>query len=101
MWYRDIRTGKCFEELLGHKDSVLCVQVEGNKIVSGGGENDKTVKLWYTGPNSSSGSFSEISTRRNTSEIDYHNGSVFCVKFDERQLFTGSSDGLIHHYLYD
>ena len=38
--------GKCFEVLMGHLDTVLCLDFQYNKLLSSGGEADKSIMLW-------------------------------------------------------
>ncbi len=45
---RDIRTGKVLQVLTGHTSSVLCLKMFENKIVSGGGEKDRSIRIWYS-----------------------------------------------------
>lgn len=41
--------GECEQTLSGHSDKVLCLQFEGDRIVSG--SKDHTIRVWTTDPN--------------------------------------------------
>lgn len=106
--------------LNGHKDSVYCVQFDGNKIVTG--SRDHTVRVWDArtyqcirklGPPQTSGNRHNL--RRGEVEpqgslpfctIEYsspdpihpgphrlwHDQSILCLQYDDEIMVTGSSD---------
>ena len=65
--------------LLGHADSVYCVEFDSYKIVTG--SRDKTIKVW------------SLKSGKLKATLRGHEGSVLCLKFDSTGfMVSGSSD---------
>lgn len=64
--------------LLGHQDSVYCLQFDDTKIVTG--SRDKTIKFW------------NIHTLECTATLYGHEGSVLALQFNDSWMVSGSSD---------
>ncbi|KAA1138867.1 hypothetical protein PGTUg99_025767 [Puccinia graminis f. sp. tritici] len=69
------------KKLKGHKDSVYCLQMHDQQIITG--SRDRTIKVWDT------------RTRECQRTLVGHKGSVLCVRFDEQVLLSGSSDSSV------
>lgn len=67
--------------LLGHQDSVYCLQFDDNHIITG--SRDRTIKIW------SMATYKCIRTLRG------HEGSVLCLQYDQYKIVSGSSDKTI------
>ncbi|PVU92094.1 hypothetical protein BB561_004045 [Smittium simulii] len=67
--------------VVGHQDSVYCVQFDKKKIVTG--SRDNTIKIW------------DIRTLQCLKVLIGHTASVLCLKYDNEILVTGSSDSTI------
>ncbi|KAG0223787.1 hypothetical protein BGW42_005544 [Actinomortierella wolfii] len=67
--------------LVGHDDSVYCIQFDHEKIVTG--SRDRTIKFW------------DIHTYQNTHTLKGHTQSVLCLQFNEHIMVSGSSDTTI------
>src|SRR5690606_14363062 len=78
-------------QLMGHSDSVYCVQFDKEKIISG--SRDRTIRVW------------DMKTLECTKVIGYptgnlpprgscgyHSQSILCLQYDDEILVTGSSD---------
>ncbi|KAI8599135.1 WD40-repeat-containing domain protein [Dissophora ornata] len=68
-------------KLIGHEDSVYCIQFDSTKIVTG--SRDHTIKFW------------DARTLQCTSTLEGHSLSVLCLQFNERMMVSGSSDKTI------
>ncbi|KAF9942671.1 hypothetical protein BGZ67_000485 [Mortierella alpina] len=68
-------------KLLGHIDSVYCVQFDHSKIVTG--SRDKTIKFW------------DLQTHKCTQTLKGHSQSVLCLQFNDHIMVSGSSDNTI------
>ncbi|CAO3623051.1 unnamed protein product [Cunninghamella blakesleeana] len=64
--------------LLGHEDSVYCIQFDDRKIVSG--SRDRTIRIW------------DIESFQCIRTLTGHEGSVLCLQYNEKYLVSGSSD---------
>ncbi|KAL6597149.1 WD40-repeat-containing domain protein [Neocallimastix sp. 'constans'] len=71
----------CICSMLGHTDSIYCLQYDNNKIISG--SRDKTIKIW------------DLKTNECIKTLEGHNGSVLTLQFNEKYLVSGSSDNTI------
>ncbi|KAI9483032.1 MAG: WD40-repeat-containing domain protein [Benjaminiella poitrasii] len=69
------------QAIMGHNDSIYCVQFDGTKIVTG--SRDRTIKFWRT----TSGTGVECYRT-----LRGHIASVLCLQYDDRILVSGSSD---------
>ncbi|KAG8981618.1 hypothetical protein FRB94_006685 [Tulasnella sp. JGI-2019a] len=64
-------------KLVGHNDSVYCLEIDSRLNILVTGSRDRTIKIW------------ELSTGALLTTLDHHHaGSVLCLKFD----FSGSSE---------
>ncbi|KAF9429124.1 hypothetical protein BGZ76_001786 [Entomortierella beljakovae] len=68
-------------KLLGHSDSVYCVQFDHSKIVTG--SRDQTIKLW------------DLKTLKYIDTLRGHSQSVLCLQFNDKIMVSGSSDSTI------
>lgn len=64
------------QTVLGHADSIYCVQFDSEKIVTG--SRDRTIKFWYGG--------------YCFKTLKGHHASVLCLQYDDEILVSGSSD---------
>ncbi|KAI9279098.1 WD40-repeat-containing domain protein [Sporodiniella umbellata] len=64
--------------LLGHLDSVYCVQFDDEKVITG--SRDRTIKIW------------DLCQYQCTYTLEGHSGSVLCLQYDENIIVSGSSD---------
>ncbi|KAI8093323.1 WD40-repeat-containing domain protein [Halteromyces radiatus] len=64
--------------LVGHRDSVYCLQFDNNKIITG--SRDRTLKIW------------DMTTYRCTHTLHGHRASVLCLQFNDKIMVSGSSD---------
>jgi len=64
-----------------HLGRVLCLQFEGNKLVTGGG--DFLIKIW------------NLQTNQCVTTLDYHTSRVWCLQFDATKIISGSNDRTI------
>jgi F-box and WD-40 domain protein 1/11 len=64
--------------LIGHTDSVYCLQFDDEKIVTG--SRDRTLKIWDLG------SYQCVRT------MEGHEGSVLCLQYNDEVIVSGSSD---------
>ncbi|KAI8365222.1 WD40-repeat-containing domain protein [Radiomyces spectabilis] len=64
--------------LIGHQDSVYCVQFDDEKIISG--SRDHTIKIW------------NLATYQCVYTLRGHRGSVLCLQYNNEWLVSGSSD---------
>ncbi|KAL0090327.1 WD40-repeat-containing domain protein [Phycomyces blakesleeanus] len=67
--------------LIGHKDSVYCLQFDKHKIVTG--SRDKTIKFW------------DMATYSHLQTLEGHEASVLCLQYNEHIMVSGSSDTTI------
>lgn len=72
----DVKVGT----IVGHEDSVYCLQYDNEKIISG--SRDKTIKYWKM----IRGEYKCYKT------LVGHAGSVLCLQFDNNVIVSGSSD---------
>ncbi|KAF9920419.1 hypothetical protein FBU30_009768 [Linnemannia zychae] len=68
-------------KLIGHTDSVYCIQFDNTKIVTG--SRDRTIKFW------------DFHTLQCTDTLKGHSQSVLCLQFNEKMMVSGSSDNTI------
>ncbi|KAI1297042.1 hypothetical protein EDD11_007237 [Mortierella claussenii] len=68
-------------KLVGHGDSVYCIQFDNNKIVTG--SRDRTIKFW------------DFTTLQCTNTLKGHSQSVLCLQFNDHIMVSGSSDTTI------
>ncbi|KAF9435434.1 hypothetical protein BGZ76_006300 [Entomortierella beljakovae] len=68
-------------KLLGHEDSVYCIQFDNTKIVTG--SRDRTIKFW------------DFHSYKCTDTLEGHSQSVLCLQFNDSILVSGSSDNTI------
>lgn len=66
------------QTIMGHTDSIYCVQFDATKIITG--SRDKTIKFWNP--------VSAVCTRT----LVGHRASVLCLQYDDNILVSGSSD---------
>ena len=71
----------CKMTLLGHTDTVRCLQVNGSILISG--SYDNTLKIWDL----------ESGLCKNT--LYGHTDSVLCLQFDHEKIISGSADKTI------
>ncbi|WAQ82722.1 hypothetical protein PtA15_3A86 [Puccinia triticina] len=69
------------KKLKGHKDSVYCLQMHDQQIITG--SRDRTIKVW------------DSRSRECQRTLLGHKGSVLCVRFDAELLLSGSSDSSV------
>lgn len=67
--------------LVGHTDSVYCIQFDNTKIVTG--SRDRTIKFW------------DFHSLECTDTLHGHSQSVLCLQFNEKMMVSGSSDNTI------
>ncbi|CAO3674370.1 unnamed protein product [Rhizopus microsporus] len=67
--------------LIGHLDSVYCLQFDKNKLITG--SRDRSIKLW------------DLNTYQCLHTLYGHDASVLCLKYDNRIMVSGSSDTTI------
>ncbi|KAK9451962.1 WD40-repeat-containing domain protein [Limtongia smithiae] len=88
------RSGKVTPRvLLGHKESVYCVQFDADKIVTG--SRDKTMRIWNTRTGELLRTLKleeEDESGHGEENISGHEGSVLCLQYDNELLISGSSD---------
>lgn len=77
----DVRNGECIGNLPGHSANVMCLDfdTESQRIVSGG--YDKTIMVW---------DMRNWISPRNI--LRGHSQPVYCLKFDDNKLISGSMD---------
>ncbi|KAG0207001.1 hypothetical protein BGX28_001651 [Mortierella sp. GBA30] len=75
------RTAPVKTKLLGHDESVYCIQFDNTKIVTG--SRDRTIKFW------------DFHTLQCTDTLRGHSQSVLCLQFNDRMMVSGSSDHTI------
>ncbi|KAG0369871.1 hypothetical protein BGZ54_008609 [Gamsiella multidivaricata] len=68
-------------KLIGHEDSVYCIQFDSTKIVTG--SRDQTIKFW------------DAHTLQCTDTLHGHSQSVLCLQYNEHRMISGSSDNTI------
>ncbi|KAF9102184.1 hypothetical protein BGX27_011134 [Mortierella sp. AM989] len=68
-------------KLVGHEDSVYCIQFDNTRIVTG--SRDHTIKFW------------DIKTLQCTDTLKGHSQSVLCLQFNDKRMISGSSDSTI------
>ncbi|KAF9170471.1 hypothetical protein BGX21_007542 [Mortierella sp. AD011] len=68
-------------KLIGHTDSVYCVQFDHSKIITG--SRDQTIKFW------------DLQTLKCTQTLHGHSQSVLCLQYNEDIMVSGSSDNTI------
>ncbi|KAG1106753.1 hypothetical protein G6F42_016624 [Rhizopus arrhizus] len=64
--------------LIGHMDSVYCLQFDKQKIITG--SRDRTIKFW------------DLSTYQCVQTLYGHEGSVLCLSYNDHIMVSGSSD---------
>jgi F-box and WD-40 domain protein 1/11 len=67
--------------LIGHQDSVYCLQFDDEKIITG--SRDQTIKIW------------DLNQYQCIHTLEGHQGSVLCLKYDDQVIISGSSDHTI------
>ncbi|KAF9575961.1 hypothetical protein EC968_000924 [Mortierella alpina] len=75
------KTAPYKRKLLGHQESVYCIQFDRTKIVTG--SRDRTIKFW------------DLVSHQCTHTLTGHSQSVLCLQFNERIMVSGSSDNTI------
>ncbi|KAG0271196.1 hypothetical protein BGZ95_001040 [Linnemannia exigua] len=75
------KTAPIMKPLIGHDDSVYCIQFDNTKIVTG--SRDQTIKFW------------DFHTLECTDTLRGHSQSVLCLQFNEKMMVSGSSDNTI------
>jgi F-box and WD-40 domain protein 1/11 len=68
-------------KLIGHTDSVYCIQFDNTKIVTG--SRDRTIKFW------------DFNTLKCTDTLKGHSQSVLSLQFNEKMMVSGSSDNTL------
>ena len=76
MW--DLESGECAQTYTGHLYTVMSLQFDSNKIVSGSA--DQTIKIW------------NIKTGQCLNTLPGHTEVVMSVKFDHTKIVSGSAD---------
>lgn len=66
------------QTIMGHSDSIYCVQFDTNKIITG--SRDRTIKFW------------NIASQHCYKTLKGHQASVLCLQYDNNILVSGSSD---------
>lgn len=74
--WQDGTVSKAF--ILGHTDSVYCLQFSGDMLVTG--SRDHTIKFW------------NITNHECTTTLKGHDASVLCLKYNQDMMVSGSSD---------
>lgn len=64
--------------LLGHLDSVYCLQFDDQKIITG--SRDRTIKIW------------DLQQYQCIHTLEGHQGSVLCLQYNDEVIISGSSD---------
>jgi F-box and WD-40 domain protein 1/11 len=64
--------------LIGHEDSVYCLQFDDEKIITG--SRDHTIKIW------------DLEQYQCIHTLKGHRGSVLCLKYNDQVIISGSSD---------
>ena len=65
----------------GHTDAVLCLQFDGEKLVSG--SKDMSIKVW------------SLATGQCRLTLHGHEGAVTCLQFDTKRIVSGALDRVI------
>ena len=65
----------------GHTDAVLCLQFDGEKLVSG--SKDMSIKVW------------SLATGQCRLTLHGHEGAVTCLQFDSKRIVSGALDRVI------
>ncbi|CAG5904005.1 unnamed protein product [Menidia menidia] len=77
-----LKTYRCEMVLYGHTDTVNCLDIHDDKIVSG--SKDHTVKVW------------SLQTWRPFKNLNFkHQSSVHCVKIDKRTVYSSCGRGVV------
>lgn len=66
------------QTIMGHSDSIYCVQFDTNRIITG--SRDRTIKFW------------NIASQHCYKTLKGHQASVLCLQYDDNILVSGSSD---------
>ncbi|KAG2230326.1 hypothetical protein INT48_008818 [Thamnidium elegans] len=64
--------------LVGHVDSVYCLQFDDKKIITG--SRDRSIKVW------------DLQRYQCTHTLNGHQGSVLCLEYNDDMIVSGSSD---------
>lgn len=64
--------------LIGHLDSVYCLQFDDEKIITG--SRDRTIKIW------------DLNMYQCIYTLEGHQGSVLCLRYNNQVIVSGSSD---------
>lgn len=64
--------------LIGHLDSVYCLQFDDEKIITG--SRDRTIKIW------------DLNRYQCIYTLEGHQGSVLCLRYNNQVIVSGSSD---------
>lgn len=64
--------------LIGHLDSVYCLQFDDEKIITG--SRDRTIRIW------------DLKQYQCTDSLEGHQGSVLCLQYNDEVIISGSSD---------
>ena len=73
-----MNTGDCVKTFTGHQYTVMSLQFDSNKIVSGSA--DQTIKIW------------DVKTGQCSNTLPGHTEVVMSVKFDATKIVSGSAD---------
>ncbi len=113
MW--DWKTRQCLHTLVGHVYTVKSLQFDDEKIISGGGTRDKTIKIWYS-PFFiyfyyilyfifylfylfSVFFLRDLASGKCTDTIEGHTGGVFTLQYDDEKIVSGATDHTIRSIL--
>ena len=81
----DVATGRCEGTLAGHRETVSCLAVSGDRLVSG--SYDRMVRVWRME--------GAVSTWRCERTLAGHGGRVYCVATWGGKMASGSGDRTI------
>jgi len=77
----DVNTGKWLRTMMGHEDSVMCLDFDDKYIVSG--SKDNSIRVW------------NIETSECEHLLESHNNGVRTLRFDSRHIVSGARDSTI------
>jgi WD40 repeat protein len=82
MW--DLQTGQVVCNLVGHQESIRCLQVDRSVLLSG--SNDHSMKVW------------DLRTATCASTLKGHTGGIRCLQFSGAGLVSGSADKTVKYW---